>query len=279
MSAFALPARTPRLWPARIGAAVCGVAVAAALLLPALLPAADQMDIAHRFLGPSAGHWLGTDHFGRDAAARIVLGLRISLTAAALAVLVGLAGGAAVGLSAAALGGALDRWLMRAVDLVFAFPSVLLAVLLAASLGAGLATSVLAIGVFFVPVFARLARAAAAVTWQQEFVRAARATGKGRVRITLDHVVPSIAGVLVVQAATSFSVAILAEAALSYLGLGTQPPDVSLGRMLFEERTYLAQAPHLAVFPGIVLALTVLGANLLGDGLRDALDPRTRSNR
>ena len=279
MTDLALPAarplRAPVLW---LGGVLAALAVAAVVAAPTWLPAGDEIDIPHRFLGPSAAHWLGTDHFGRDVAARIAAGLRISLAVAAMAVSVGLAGGTTLGLTAAAVGGALDRWLMRGADFVFAFPTVLIAVLIAASVGPGMATSVLAIGIFFVPVFARLARATATVAWSQEYVRAARATGKSLGRITLDHVVPNIAGVLVVQAATSFGVAVLAEAALSYLGLGTQPPDASLGRMLFEERTFLTLAPHLAIYPGIALALTVLGANLIGDGLRARLDPRRSTN-
>jgi peptide/nickel transport system permease protein len=168
---------------------------------------------------------------------------------------------------------------MRASDFTFAFPALLTAIMLTAIYGPGLLMSIIAIGLFNVPVFARLARGAANVVWAREYVLAARAAGKGAWRITLDHVLPNISSVLIVQATISFATAILAEAALSYLGLGTQPPQPSWGRMLAEAQTQMFQAPLLAVWPGLAIMASVLGLNLLGDGLRDLLDPRLASAR
>jgi peptide/nickel transport system permease protein len=259
----------------RIGAALFGCVVAAALLSLVWTPQPpDFMVIADRLQPPGAGHWLGTDHFGRDVASRILAGAGNALMVGAIAVGLGMGAGVAVGLAAAAAGGWIEEVLMRTADFAFAFPAILSAILLTGAFGPGIATSILAIGIFNIPVFARVARGSAAVVWQREFVLSAQAVGKSRARITLDHVLPNIAGVLTVQATTAFAVAILVEAALSYLGLGTQPPAASWGRMLFEARTFLDPAPYLAVFPGLAIATVVLGVNLLGDGLRDALDPR-----
>ena len=172
--------------------------------------------------------------------------------------------------------GWVEELVMRLADFTFAFPALLSAIMLTAVYGPGIATSIVAIGLFNVPVFARIARAGALVVRAREFVLAARALGKPEWRITLEHVLPNIAGLLIVQATIQFALAILAEASLSYLGLGTQPPAPSWGRMLNEAQTQLFQAPMLAVYPGVTIALAVLGLNLLGDGLRDALDPRLR---
>ena len=168
---------------------------------------------------------------------------------------------------------------MRFSDFTFAFPALLSAIMLTALFGPGLVTSIVAIGIFNVPVFARITRAAANGVWAREFVLAARACGKGALRITLDHVLPNIVAILVVQATIQFAVAILAEAALSYLGLGTQPPQPSWGRMLNEAQTLMFKAPLLAVYPGLAIALAVLGLNLMGDGLRDLMDPRLARSR
>ena len=168
---------------------------------------------------------------------------------------------------------------MRFSDFAFAFPALLSAIMLTAIYGPGLVTSIVAIGIFNIPVFARITRAAANSVWSREFVLAARACGKGRTRITLEHVLPNIASVLIVQATIQFALAILAEAGLSYLGLGTQPPLPSWGRMLSEAQALLFQAPLMAVYPGVAIALSVLGLNLMGDGLRDLLDPRMARSR
>ena len=168
---------------------------------------------------------------------------------------------------------------MRLSDFTFAFPALLTAIMLTAVYGPGLFTSIIAIGIFNIPVFARLTRASANAVWARDFILAARACGKGAVRITLEHVLPNIASVIIVQATIQFATAILAEAALSYLGLGTQPPQPSWGRMLNEAQTQMFQAPQLALYPGVAIALSVLGLNLLGDGLRDLLDPRLARQR
>ncbi|MBK1613445.1 peptide ABC transporter permease [Rubrivivax gelatinosus] len=260
---------------------VCGAVLGAALVCIALLSLLwtpwppEQIDIAARLQPPSALHWFGTDSLGRDIVSQLMAGARNSLAVGVVAVAIGLVTGVALGCLAAARRGWVDDALMRAADVAFAFPALLSAILLAAIHGPGLATSVLAIGLFNVPVFARITRGAARSVWAREYVLAARAAGKGGWRITVDHVLPNVAAPIVVQATIAFATAILAEAALSYLGLGTQPPQASWGRMLNEAQTQWFQAPMQAVYPGAAIMLAVLGLNLLGDGLRDLLDPRS----
>jgi peptide/nickel transport system permease protein len=253
--------------------------VASALLSLVWSPyAPGEIDIAQRLAAPSAAHWLGTDSLGRDIASQLLVGSRNSIAVGLIAVGIGLGFGVALGCLAAARRGWVEELVMRACDFTFAFPALLTAIMLTAIYGPGLVTSIVAIGIFNIPVFARLARASASAVWARDYVLAARAAGKGPWRITLDHVLPNIANVLIVQATIQFALAILAEAALSYLGLGTQPPQPSWGRMLNEAQTLLFTAPLLAVWPGLAIALAVLGLNLLGDGLRDLLDPKlTRS--
>jgi peptide/nickel transport system permease protein len=238
-----------------------------------------EIDVPNKFAPPSAAHWLGTDSLGRDIASQLLVGAQNSIAVGVIAVGIGLVAGVAFGCLAAARGGWLDEAVMRAADFTFAFPALLTAIMLTAIYGPGLVTSIVAIGIFNVPVFARVARAQAQSVWTREYVLAARTAGKGALLITLDHVLPNIAGALIVQATISFATAILAEAALSYLGLGTQPPQPSWGRMLGEAQTQMFQAPMLAVYPGVAIALAVLGLNLLGDGLRDLLDPRLARSR
>jgi peptide/nickel transport system permease protein len=233
-----------------------------------------EIDIAARLQHPTAQHWLGTDGLGRDVASQLLVGARASLAVGLAAVGVGLLVGVALGLLAAARRGWVDEAVMRAADFAFAFPALLLALLLAAVQGPGLGVSICAIGIFNVPVFARIARASAASVWSRDFVMAARAAGKGSWAVTRDHVLPNIAPAITVQASVSFASAILAEAALSYLGIGTQPPQPSWGRMLSEAQALMFQAPLLALWPGLAITLSVLGLNLLGDGLRDLQDPR-----
>ena len=184
-----------------------------------------------------------------------------------------------MGLLAAARRGWVEELIMRLSDFTFAFPAILSAIMMTAVFGAGIVNSIIAIGIFNIPTFARITRASANAIWSREFVLAARACGKGPWGITFDHVLPNILSVLTVQVTIRFAIAILAEAALSYLGLGTQPPQPSWGRMLAEAQTLLFQAPLLAVFPGVAIALAVLGLNLLGDGLRDLMDPRLARKR
>ena len=238
-----------------------------------------EVDMAAKLQAPGGQHWLGTDPFGRDVASLLLVGARNSILVGLIAVSIGLAVGTALGLLAAARGGWLEELIMRLADFTFAFPAILSAIMLTAVFGAGIVNAIIAIGIFNIPTFARITRASARSIWAREYVLAARACGKGPWRITLDHVLPNMLSVLIVQATIQFALAILAEAALSYLGLGTQPPQPSWGRMLAEAQTLLFQAPLLAVFPGLAIALAVLGLNLLGDGLRDVLDPRLARKR
>jgi peptide/nickel transport system permease protein len=237
----------------------------------------DAMRIAIRLQPPSAAHWLGTDHFGRDILSMIMVGARNSLAVGAVAVGTGMAVGVPLGLAAASFGGWTDEAVGRLTDLTFAFPAILSAILITALLGPGAINAILAIGIFNIAVFARVTRGAARQVAAREFVRAAVALGRGPASVTLVHVLPNISGTLIVQATISFAIAILAEAGLSYLGLGIQPPAPSWGKMLNEAQTFMLLRPTVAVFPGLVIALSVLGLNLLGDGLRDLLDPRLRA--
>ena len=235
-----------------------------------------RVRVALRLRGPLEAGLLGTDHFGRDVASLLMAGAWNSLAIAWPAVLLGAATGTALGLAAASVQGLLDEIAMRACDVIFAFPAVLSAIMLGALLGSGPLAAILAIAVFNVPVFARVTRGVARQVWTFDYVAAARSIGKQPWRITLEDVLPNIVGVLVVQVTIQLALAILTEAGLSYLGLGVRPPDPSWGRMLSDSQTFLAQAPHLAVAPGLAIALSVLGLNLLGDGLRDAVDPTLR---
>ena len=234
----------------------------------------DEIDLAARLQPPSAAHWLGTDSLGRDVASLLLAGARVSILVGLIAVGIGLLLGAALGLWAAARGGWVEELIMRAADLGFAFPAVLSALLITAVYGPGIVGAIIAIGLHNVPTFARVSGAAAKSVWAQDYCLAARACGKGRLAISAQHVLPNIGSVLIVQATIQFALAILAEAALSYLGLGTQAPQASWGRMLAEAQTQLFNAPLLAVFPGLAIMLAVLGLNLLGDGLRDLSDPK-----
>lgn len=259
----------------RVGAGLCSALVLMALLSWVWTPyPATAIDMAARLQGPSASHWLGTDAYGRDVASQLLVGARSSLAVGLAAVGLGLLVGASLGLLAAARSGWVDVLVQRVADVSLAFPALLTAIVLAAVWGPGMGNAVVAIAVFNIPIFARLARATALGIWSRDYVLAARACGKDRWRITWEHVLPNMAAVLIVQASSQFALAILAEAALSYLGLGTQAPQPSWGRMLSEAQTLLYQAPLLAVFPGVAIALSVLGLNLLGDGLRDWIDPR-----
>ena len=238
-----------------------------------------EIDIPAKLQPPGAAHWLGTDSLGRDIASQLLVGAQNAIVVGVVAVGIGLGLGLLLGCLAAARRGWVEELVMRASDFTFAFPALLSAIMLGAIYGPGLLTGILAIGIFNIPVFARISRGAANAVWSREYVLAARAAGFGPLRITLDHVLPNIASVLIVQATISFATAILAEAALSYLGLGTQPPQPSWGRMLNEAQTMLFQAPMLAVYPGVAIALSVLGLNLMGDGLRDLLDPKLARQR
>ena len=263
-----------------LGAALTALLAAAALLSLFWTPASPYaMDLAAKLQPPSTQHWLGTDAFGRDVASLLLVGARSSLLVGLVAVGIGAGIGVALGLLAAVRRGWVEEVVMRLADFTFAFPALLSAIMLAAVFGAGMVNAIIAIGLFYIPTFARITRASAAAVWSRVYVAAARACGKGPWAITWEHVLPNISAALIVQVTIRFAIAILAEAALSYLGLGTQPPQPSWGRMLSEAQTLMFQAPLLAVWPGAAIALAVLGLNLLGDGLRDALDPRLARQR
>lgn len=237
------------------------------------------INILHKLQGPSALHWLGTDALGRDVLSMIMVGARNSLSVALIAVAVGMGIGVPLGAYAAAQGGLIDGFVMRMTDLAFAFPALLTAVIITAIFGGGAVNAMIAIGIFNIPVFARVTRGASMGLWKRDYVLAARCAGRGDVAITFDHILPNIGHVLIVQATIQFALAIVAEAGLSYVGLGTQPPNPSWGKMLNDAQTYIYDAPHLAIFPGLAITLAVLGLNMLGDGLRDMLDPRIRRER
>ncbi|HXJ81464.1 MAG TPA: ABC transporter permease [Candidatus Methylomirabilis sp.] len=233
-----------------------------------------EMSIVGRLQGPSEAHLLGTDQFGRDLLSRIMAGAVTSILVGVIAVGIGMGIGVILGMCSGYFGGWLDEGFMRLMDAVQGFPAILSALLMAAVFRPSLGISMVAIGVAFLPVFARLTRASFLEFRDREFVLAARALGAGDRVLIVRHVLPNTMPPLIVQATISFPVAILAEAALSYLGLGTQPPHPSWGLMLKESQAFLGTDPWYAVFPGSAIALTVLGLNLLGDGLRDLLDPK-----
>ena len=264
---------------------VIGLIISVTVLVVAVLsliwtphPFAAQ-EIANRFASSSIEHWLGTDQYGRDLTSMMMRGAANSILVALVAVGIGAGAGVPLGALAAARGGWIDESIMRFGDFVFAFPALLSAVMITAVFGPGAANSMIAIGIFNVPVFARVTRGAALAIWQRDFILAARVAGKGTVLITADHILPNIVGLLIVQATIQFALAILAEAGLSYLGLGTQPPNPSWGKMLKDAQTLLHLSPGLAIYPGLAIMITVLGLNLLGDGLRDLLDPKIRHQR
>jgi peptide/nickel transport system permease protein len=263
-----------------VGGAITLALVGVALVSLVWTPyAVTEINVPIKLRPPSADHWLGTDQFGRDVLSMMMLGARNSIAVSLVAVGIGAGLGVPLGALAAARRGWIEEAVMRFNDFAFAFPALLSAVMITALLGPGAVNSIIAIGIFIVPVFARVTRGASLSLWRREFVMAARVAGKGTARITVEHILPNVASVLIVQMPIQFALAILAAAGLSYLGLGTQPPNPSWGKMLNEAQTFMYLAPQLAIFPGAAIALTVLGLNLLGDGLRDVLDPRLRRAR
>jgi peptide/nickel transport system permease protein len=260
------------------GLALIGAVVALALLAPLAIPEdwATAMDMRARLSPPTTAHPLGTDQLGRDLMWRVALGARTSVAIAVAAVAISIAIGLPVGIVSGYFGGAIDNVAMRLVDTLLAFPALLLALTISAVLGPNMQNTILAIGIAFTPFLARIIRGEALRVAQMPYVEAARAAGSGHVRIILRHVLPGIVPPLIVQGTISLAFAILAEAALSFLGLGTQPPRASWGLMIQASRDYLDVAPWTAVVPGAAVALTVLGLNMFGDVLRDVLDPRTR---
>ena len=234
----------------------------------------ELLNIANKFEAPSGKHWLGTDHFGRDMTSMLMNGAWNSLLVSVFAIGMGAGIGIPLGVISAGKRGWIEELVMRFNDFAFAFPALLTAVMLSAVYGPGISNSVLAIGIFNIPVFARISRGSALNIYKREFIQAARISGKGEFQIALEHILPNIFSVLIVQATIQFALGILAEAGLSYLGLGTQPPQPSWGKMLSEAQTMMFIAPQLSILPGLAIILTVLGLNLMGDGLRDILDPR-----
>lgn len=238
------------------------------------------INLEKRFIAPGVEHIFGSDHFGRDILSMIMVGVRNAIAVSLVAVGIGMTIGVPLGLWSAATrstdGWVIDEILMRGNDLVFAFPSLLMAIMITAVFGPGAMNAIIAIGIFNIPVFARMARGGALGLWKKEYIMAARVAGKGKTKISLEHILPNIMNLLIVQATIQFSIAIIAEASLSYVGLGTQPPNPSLGRMLFEAQTMIFFAPWLALVPGLAIVILVLGLNLMGDGLRDILDPKLR---
>jgi peptide/nickel transport system permease protein len=272
--AFALVIRNPL---GLLGLSLTVLVLLFGLVGPLLSPISPlEQDIMNRMSGPTGAHPLGTDQFGRDVLARMFQGYRSSLAVSGASVLLALLIGGPLGVTAAYWGGAYDRIVMRFMDVLLAFPIILLAIGIVAVLGPGSLNTALAIGIVYVPTFARLLRGPALVLQKSDFVQAARALGARDTRIVFRHIVPNIVTVTLVQTTLALSTAILVEASLSFLGLGTQPPNASLGAMLAEGRAFLTINPWPSLFSGLAILLASFGFNLLGDSLRDALDPRLR---
>jgi peptide/nickel transport system permease protein len=262
---------------APFGGIVLIVAVLMAVFAPVLAPYDPlKQDLSNVLLPPSAEHLLGTDNNGRDVLARMIYGTRVSLIAGLASVAVGVLAGSLLGLGAGFAGGRADSIVMRLMDAILSFPALVLALALGAVIGAGLSGVVIALGVVYTPTFARLMRAQVLTVRTREYVEAARVLGSPGWRIVRQHVLPNVATPIVVQASLSIAFAILAEASLSFLGLGVPPPAPSWGGMINQGRGYLQQAPWIVFGPGAALFVTVLGLNFVGDAIRDALDPRIR---
>lgn len=259
------------------GGVILLLLVLGAILTPILVPRSPTAtDFSVLQQGPSAEHWFGTDHLGRDIFARVFYGARVSLTAGLISVMMAVVLGGIIGLIAGFYRGWIDDVLMRLTDAMLAFPFLVFAIALAAVLGPSLQNTMLAIGVVTTPVFARLIRGQVLAERPRDYVQAAVALGGSDSRIIVRHLLPNILGPLIVQVSLSMASAVLAEATLSFLGLGVQPPTPSWGSMLNDARGYLSQAPYMAMFPGLAIFVAVLAFNLIGDGLRDALDPRLK---
>jgi peptide/nickel transport system permease protein len=258
------------------GAVLTLVLILGAAVGPLVLPDPFATVPTERFEAPSLTHWFGTDNLGRDQTARIVLGLRLSIVVAAGAVALGLFVGVLLGLVAGYYGGAIDNVIMRVLDVFFAFPGLLLALAMIAALGSSILNLVLTMGVLFAPSMARVTRGPVLSIRQKEFVEAARALGVREAVIVRTHILPNVIAPIIVASTLQLSAAILIEASLGFLGLGIGPPNPSLGGLISQSRTFMGQGPWMAIFPGLAITLLVTGFNLVGDGLRDAVDPRLR---
>jgi peptide/nickel transport system permease protein len=277
----AVPRR--RLIPARwrnpigiVGAVIVGFCLLTALFGRFLWTIDPNAPDADRLLGPSRAHPFGTDDLGRDTLARVIHGAQVSLQVGLVAISIALVAGTLIGLIAGYRGGIVDLVLMRIVDIMFAFPGIVLAIVIAGLLGATRRNAMIAIGIIIVPAFARVVRAAVLEVMGFPFIESARALGGGGLRIMVRHLIPNIVAPLIVLTTVYFSTAILSEATLSFLGLGTQPPEAAWGNMLSTARSYIDQSIWMSIFPGLAIMIVVLGFNFLGDGLRDVLDPRLR---
>jgi peptide/nickel transport system permease protein len=260
-----------------IGSLLVSCVLMAAIFADWLSPYSPyELDVTVMLQGPSAAHWLGTDELGRDVLSRTIHAARISVEVALVAVGVGLLGGTVIGIIAAYFGGLIDMVLMRFMELLFSFPAILLAVILMASLGTSILNAMIAIGIIFIPGFSRLARASTQNVLRQQYIEAAQAIGMSDGRMLVREILPNVITPLLVEAAVALAYAVLLESALSFLGLGAQPPEPSWGNMLNTGRGFMAQAPWLGIVPGMAMFLCLLGFNLLGDGLRDVFDPHLR---
>lgn len=261
-----------------VGFLILSVLLLAAVFGPALAPyGVNAVEVADRLQPPSADHWFGTDELGRDVFSRVVVAARVSLQVGVIAVGISLVTGVVLGLLAGYYGGVVDDVIMRFSDMLFAFPAILLAIAILAVLGPGVTNAMIAIGIVYTPIFARVCRASVLSVREETFVRSARSVGAGDLRILRLHVLPNVLAPIIVQTSLSLAFAILSEAALSFLGLGVQPPQPSWGRMLFDGRGFIEQAWWMGVFPGLAIFVTVLSFNIVGDAMRDALDPKQRS--
>ncbi|MFT4038336.1 MAG: ABC transporter permease [Thermomicrobiales bacterium] len=288
MSTLGRPAPPPRPWwyvPPRwrnpigiVGAAVVLLTIVVAIAAPLIAPYDPDAQLAMRLLPPSREHLMGTDELGRDTFSRIVYGARVSLQVGIISVVIALLVGALLGVAAGFFGGRLDSWLMRGVDIMFAFPGLVLAIVIAGLLGASRTNAMIAIGLVYAPAFARVIRGSVLTVMSEPYVEAGRVAGATNPRLVQRYVLPNIVAPLIVMTSVYLSSAILSEAALSFLGLGTQPPEPAWGGMLNLARTYMEISPWMAIFPGLAIMIVVLGFNFLGDGLRDVLDPRLRMN-
>lgn len=262
-----------------------GFCITLAILLTAFLSLSytpfdpNRMNLSARLQAPSVTHWLGTDQYGRDILSRVMKGAVNSIIVGFVAVSIGMSFGILFGSLAAFFKRWVDETIMRVSDVLYGFPAVLSAILITSILGSGVVNSMVAIGIFNIPIFVRLTRATSLSIWERDYVTSARAIGRSTGGIIWNYILPNILSHLIVQGTVQFAIAILAEAGLSYLGLGTQPPHASWGRMLQEAQTFMGTSAWLAIFPGCAIALAVLGLNLLGDGLRDMLDPKLSRTR